>query len=113
MISAGHPAVAAGGTPRCRTQPAGAAWTRYAERAHTGLHGLDDARYLSDVQQADPLLYRLVAHHSCAVIEAEERGLAHVLTRGFTRPAQPLADALTFCDMTTSPDGSTSRCTTG
>jgi hypothetical protein len=59
------------------------------------------------------LLYRLVAHHSCAVIEAEERGLAHVLTRGFTRPAQPLADALTFCDMTTSPDGSTSRCTTG
>jgi len=75
------------------------------ELAHTGLHGLDGARYLRDVQHAEPMLCRLVAHHSCAVIEAEERGLAHVLTREFTPPPQPLADALTFCDMTTSPDG--------
>ena len=51
------------------------------------------------------MLCRLVAHHSCAVIEAEERGLAHVLTREFAPPPRPLADALTFCDMTTSPDG--------
>ena len=51
------------------------------------------------------MLCRLVAHHSCAVIEAEERGLADVLTREFAPPPQPLADALTFCDMTTSPDG--------
>jgi len=75
------------------------------ELAVTGLHGLDGARYLRDVQHAGPLLCRLVAHHSCAVIEAEERGLAHVLTREFAPPPQPLADALTFCDMTTSPDG--------
>jgi hypothetical protein len=75
------------------------------ELAHTGLHGLDGARYLRDAQHADPLLCRLVAHHSCAVIEAEERGLAHVLTREFSPPPQPFADALTFCDMTTSPDG--------
>ena len=75
------------------------------ELAHTGLHGLDGARYLRDIQHAEPLLCRLVAHHSCAVIEAEERGLAHVLTREFVPPPQPLADALTFCDMTTSPDG--------
>ena len=75
------------------------------ELAATGLHGLDGARYLRDIQQAEPLLCRLVAHHSHAVIEAEERGLAHVLTREFTPPPQPLADALTFCDMTTSPDG--------
>ena len=75
------------------------------ELAATGLHGLDGARYLRDVRHAEPLLCRLVAHHSCAVIEAEERGLAHVLTREFTPPPQPLADALTFCDMTTSPDG--------
>jgi hypothetical protein len=75
------------------------------ELAGTGLHGLDGARYLRDVQQAGPLLCRLVAHHSCAVIEAEERGLAHVLTREFAPPPQPLADALTFCDMSTSPDG--------
>ena len=73
--------------------------------AATGLHGLDGARYLRDVQHAGPLLCRLVAHHSCAVIEAEERGLAHVLTREFAPPPRPLADALTFCDMTTSPDG--------
>jgi HD domain len=75
------------------------------ELAHTGLHGLDGARHLRDVRHAEPVLCRLVAHHSCAVIEAEERGLAHVLTREFTPPPQPLADALTFCDMTTSPDG--------
>jgi len=75
------------------------------ELAHTGLHGLDGARYLRDAHDVDPMLCRLAAHHSCAVIEAEERGLAHVLTREFAPPPQPLADALTFCDMTTSPDG--------
>jgi hypothetical protein len=75
------------------------------ELAQTGMHGLDGARYLRDIQHAEPQLCRLVAHHSCAVIEAEERGLAHVLTREFAPPPQPLADALTFCDMTTSPDG--------
>ena len=86
-----------------------AAWLHdigyFPELADTGLHGLDGARYLRDVQHAGPLLCRLVAHHSCGVIEAEERGLAHVLTREFAPPAQPLADVLTFCDMTTSPDG--------
>jgi HD domain len=75
------------------------------ELAATGLHGLDGARYLRDVQDAEPLLCRLVAHHSCAVIEAEERGLAQILNREFAPPPRPLADALTFCDMTTSPDG--------
>jgi HD superfamily phosphodiesterase len=52
-----------------------------SELARTGLHGLDGACYLRDVQHAEPLLCRLVAHHSCAVIEAEERGLADALTR--------------------------------
>ena len=75
------------------------------ELAVTGLHGLDGARYLRDTHHADPLLCRLVAHHSCAVIEAEERGLAHLLRREFPPAPQRLADALTFCDMTTSPDG--------
>jgi hypothetical protein len=75
------------------------------ELAGTGLHALDGARYLCDVQHATPMLCRLVAHHSCAVIEAEERDLADVLRREFESPPQPLADALTFCDMTTSPDG--------
>jgi HD domain len=75
------------------------------ELATTGLHGLDGARYLRDVEHADPMLCRLVAHHSCAVIEAEERGLADLLRREFDSPPQSLADALTCCDMTTSPDG--------
>src|SRR5690349_6053700 len=45
----------------------------------TGLHSLDGARYLRDVQLADSMICRLVAHHSCAAIEAGERGLADVL----------------------------------
>jgi hypothetical protein len=73
--------------------------------AMTGLHGLDGARYLRDVEHAGPMLCRLVAHHSCAVIEAEERGLAGLLRREFDLPPQSLADTLTCCDMTTSPDG--------
>jgi hypothetical protein len=47
------------------------------------LHALDGARYLRDAQHADALLCQLVAHHSCAIIEAGERGLADVLTREF------------------------------
>ena len=38
--------------------------------ATTGLHQLDGARYLRDAQHADAMLCRLVAHHSCAIIEA-------------------------------------------
>lgn len=76
-----------------------------SELAQTGLHALDGARYLRDVEHANPMLCRLVAHHSCAVIEAEERALADVLRCEFEPPPRQLADALTFCDMTTSPDG--------
>jgi putative nucleotidyltransferase with HDIG domain len=75
------------------------------ELASTRLHGLDGARYLRDIWHADPVLCRLVAHHSCALIEAEERGLAEVLRSEFEPGPQALADALTFCDMTTSPNG--------
>ena len=73
--------------------------------AATGFHPLDGARYLRDAQHADALLCRLVAHHSCAIIEAGERGLADVLTLEF-EPAPPaLSSVLTYCHMTTSPDG--------
>ena len=71
----------------------------------TGLHQLDGARYLRDAQHADTMLCRLVAHHSCAIIEAGERGLAEVLGLEFEPAPQELSDALTYCDMTTSPDG--------
>jgi hypothetical protein len=73
--------------------------------AATGLHALDGARYLHDAQHTDALLCRLVAHHSCAIIEAEERGLADVLSREFEPAPYALSSVLTFCDMTTSPDG--------
>ena len=73
--------------------------------AATGFHPLDGARYLRDTQHADTVLCRLVAHHSCATIEAGERGLAGVLRREFEPPPDLLGSALTYCDMTTSPDG--------
>jgi hypothetical protein len=71
----------------------------------TGLHQLDGARYLRDVRHADALLCRLVAHHSCAIVEAGERGLADVLRLEFEPAPYALSSVLTCCDMTTSPDG--------
>ena len=73
--------------------------------ATTGLHQLDGARYLRDAQHADAMLCRLVAHHSCAIIEAGERGLADILSSEFDPAPDVLASVLTCCDMTTSPDG--------
>ena len=74
--------------------------------ARTGFHPLDGARHLRDSEGASSMLCRLVAHHSCAVNEAAERGLARDLTAEFRPARRDLADALTYCDMTTSPDGS-------
>jgi hypothetical protein len=86
-----------------------AAWLHdigYAPALHGwGFHPLDGARYLRDVQHADPLVCRLVAHHSCAAIEATERGLAADLFREFRPAPRGLADALIYCDMTTGPQG--------
>jgi hypothetical protein len=48
----------------------------------------------------------LVANHSFALLEAEERGLRDVLEAEFPRlEDQRLVDALVYCDMTTTPDG--------
>jgi HD superfamily phosphodiesterase len=86
-----------------------AAWLHdigYSPRlADTGFHPLDGARYLRDVKHADPTLCRLVAHHSCAILEADERGLADVLSSEFPSPDPKLNDALAYCDMTTTPTG--------
>ncbi len=73
--------------------------------AATGFHPLDGARYLRDAQHTPAMLCRLVAHHSCAIIEAGERGLADVLSLEFEPAPQALSSVLTYCDMTTSPDG--------
>jgi len=71
----------------------------------TGFHPLDGARYLRDVEHADERLCCLVAHHTCALYEAEERGVAEDLIREFPRQRDELTDALIYCDMTTGPDG--------
>jgi putative nucleotidyltransferase with HDIG domain len=70
----------------------------------TGFHPLDGARHLRDVVAADDHVCRLVAHHSCAVIEAAERGIA-ALADEFAPPRQDLLEALTYCDLTASVDG--------
>jgi hypothetical protein len=77
--------------------------------ATTGLHALDGARYLHGVQHADAMLCRLIAHHSCAIVEADERGLADILALEFEPAPYALSSVLTCCDMTTSPDGSPCR----
>ena len=73
--------------------------------ASTGFHSLDGARHLRDSEGADGTLCQLVAYHSCAINEAAERGLADEMTTEFRPGRRDLADALTYCDMTTSPDG--------
>jgi hypothetical protein len=71
----------------------------------TGFHPLDGARHLRDVERAGVMLCRLVAHHSCAITEARERGFNGVLLNEFPLPPRHLAEALTYSDITTSPDG--------
>jgi HD domain len=73
--------------------------------ADTGFHPLDGARYLRDTEHASDMLCRLVAHHSGALTEAEERGMARELSAEFKPARRDLADALIYCDMTTGPDG--------
>ena len=88
---------------------AAAAWLHdigYAPSlVRTGMHSIDGARYLRDVEGADPRICSLVAHHSCACIEARHRGLEKVLADEFPPVGGLLTDALTYADMTTSPDG--------
>ena len=46
-----------------------------------------------------------MAHQSCALIEADERGLYEELSIEYPCEESAIADALWYCDMTTSPDG--------
>jgi hypothetical protein len=45
------------------------------------------------------------SHHSYAIVEAGERGLAGVLGMEFEPAPHVLSAVRTYCDMTTSPDG--------
>lgn len=71
--------------------------------AHTGFHPLDGARHLRGIA-APPRLVNLVAHHSCATVEATLRGLTSELAE-FEDEKSPIRDALWWVDMTTSPTG--------
>ena len=74
----------------------------------TGFHPLDGARYLRQHGVQDRRLVTLVAHHSCAVIEADVRGHLDELLAEFPAAegtVKELLDALTYCDMTTDPGG--------
>ena len=68
----------------------------------TGFHPIDGACYLQSCGQGH--LASLVAHHSEAQFEAHLRGLLSELDT-FPRQCSPLSDALTYCDITTSPIG--------
>ncbi|MET7375855.1 HD domain-containing protein [Micromonospora arida] len=87
---------------------AAAAWLHdigYApDLVDTGFHALDGARWLLR-QGFDVRVAGLVAYHSCAAYEADERGLGAVLRAEFSQEESPTSDALWFADMTTGPDG--------
>lgn len=75
------------------------------EIADTGFHPLDGARYLEG-RGAPTRLINLVANHSCARFEANERGMLPEL-RPYELEVGPVADALIWADMTTGPTGLT------
>lgn len=70
----------------------------------TGFHPLDGARYLKS-RGVPERLCGLVANHTHAWVEAETRGLADTLAAEFPAEHSPVADALTFADLTTGPGG--------
>ncbi|GCE46431.1 HD domain-containing protein [Thermosporothrix hazakensis] len=70
----------------------------------TGFHPLDGAYFVRSL--GDLRLASLVAHHSEARFEARLKGLEEQLSE-FPREESPLADALIYCDFTTSPFGAT------
>lgn len=75
-----------------------------ASVAHTGFHPLDGARFLEGRGGFDERLIRLVAHHSGARYEAQERGLASDLAE-YPMEDSEVMDALICADMTTGPAG--------
>ncbi|GCE04787.1 HD domain-containing protein [Dictyobacter aurantiacus] len=68
----------------------------------TGFHPIDGACYLRSCNQYR--LASLVAYHSESTFEAELRGILPELKK-IPREHSLIADALTYCDMTTNGDG--------
>jgi HD domain len=73
--------------------------------ARTGLHPLDGACFLRSLGRER--MACLVAHHSGARVEAEERGLSEALNE-FPEERSLVADVRTYCDLATTPDGADS-----
>ena len=71
--------------------------------ADSGFHPLDGAIFLSALG-VPPEIVGLVAFHTGALYEAEERGLAEQLA-AFGQPAADDLDLLTMIDLGTAPDG--------
>lgn len=98
--------LSAGLEPAERASLIAAAWLHdigYAPRlALTGFHPLDGARFLASAGFG-PLLVRLVAYHSGAEIEADERHRLSQLAQ-IPEPPNELLRRLTAAAMTTSPD---------
>lgn len=72
--------------------------------AEVGFHPLDGARFLR-AEGWDESIVNLVANHSCALIEADLRGLGDDLRAEFPRDPDLPHEELCFCDMTTGPAG--------
>lgn len=72
------------------------------ELTKTGFHPLDGARFVRDA--GHERLAGLVAHHSASDAEAEERGFTDELAQ-FPAEDSLVARALTYCDLTTGPNG--------
>jgi HD superfamily phosphodiesterase len=70
--------------------------------AEAGFHPLDGARFVREA--GHDRLAGLVAHHSASDAEGEERGFADELAE-FPTEDSIVARALTYCDLTTGPDG--------
>ena len=70
---------------------------------HTGFHPLDGARFLRSSGWPEQIV-NLVAHHSGARFEAEQRGMSAELDE-FPFVDSPLLDALVVADLTTGPQG--------
>jgi hypothetical protein len=98
--------VSAALAPEDRPYLIAAAWLHDVGYAPTldrlGFHPVDGARYVR--QQGQERLASLVAYHSGARFEAEERGLVDALAE-FEPEDGPLLDAPTYADMTTDPAG--------
>ena len=72
----------------------------------TGMHAIDGALFLRREGWPE-VICSLVARHTGAAIEAEERRLIEALDE-FPDPPRELLDALTLCDLTVAPDGTAS-----